>query len=145
MQVPAKRKASVVVELLMACPLYRITHGFYFKLCMEPQSFKLRTLWQHKLRLTNFAGQRITWIETAASKDLALFALDSDPQDARYTSDAIIGKANYEAEVTRVLIAPNKGWPHAITNAAIDAVKRSGISLVIGQQVSCADLMKIPK
>src|SRR5262249_28274463 len=145
MQVLAKRKASAVVELLMACPPYRITHGFYFKLCMEPQSFKLRTLWQHKLRLANFAGQWITWIETTASKDLVLFALDSDPQDAWYTSDAIIGKANYEAQITRVLIAPNKGRPYAITDMAIDMVKRDGISLVISHQVSCADLMKIPK
>src|SRR5262249_10912069 len=129
----------------MASPPHRITYAFYFKLGTKLQAFKLRTLRQHKLRLANLAGQWITWIKTTASQGLAFFALDGDPQDAGYTGDAIIGKANDEAQVTGVLIAPNKRWPHAISDVAIDAVKRGGISLVIGHQVFCADLMEIPK
>src|SRR5215472_6177937 len=129
----------------MACPLDRIEHAFHFQVGTKLQTFKLRASRQDELRLANFTGQWMTWVEAAALQDLAFFALDGDPQDAWHTGDAIIGKANDEAQVTRVFVAPNKGWPHAITDAAIDAVKRGGVSLVVGHQVSWADLMEIPK
>src|SRR5580704_1629996 len=45
-QILSQRQAAVIVELLVACPAYRIAHPFHFNLSAKLQPFELRTLRQ---------------------------------------------------------------------------------------------------
>ena len=76
---------------------------------------------------------------------LPVFALHGHPQYAGHTRDAVIGEADDQSQIAAVLIAPDEGRPHAIADAAIDAVECSWISLVVVHQIRCADLVKIPE
>src|SRR5438067_3103528 len=144
-EVGAQGERAVVVQLLVTSPAHGIAHCFYFDRSSKFQSFPILDIRQHKLCLPNLARQGIASVQTTALKHLSVLCLHGHPQYARHTRDAIIGKTDDQPQVIAILVAPDKRRPHAITNLTIDPVKGCRISLIVGRQIFCADLVEVPK
>src|SRR6266700_81639 len=144
-KVRSQRERAIIVQLLMTSPPHRIAHSLYLDLSSKFQPFPICDVRQHELGLANLAWQRVAGIQTTALDHLSVLALHSHSQHARHAGDTIVGKADDQSKVTAVLIAPDERRPYPITNPAIDSVECCRIRLVVGHQVLCADLVKIPK
>ena len=92
----------------MTGPLHGVARAFHLDLGSKFQALPLGTGGQHKLRLSDLAGQRIPRIQTTALQYLSVPALVGRSQHARNTGNAVVGETDNQPEVPCVFIAPDQ-------------------------------------
>src|SRR5579864_6043336 len=89
----AQGEGAIVVQLLVASPSHRVADALNVNLRLEAQALPFGPLRQHKLRLPNFSGQRISSIEAAALQLFSVLGLHRHTQNSGNPRDTVIGKA----------------------------------------------------
>ena len=75
----------------------------------------------------------------------AILVFNRDAKNTGNAGNAVVGEADDQPGVGRILIGPDKGRAHTITDATMDAIEGGGKGLIVVGKILRADLVKIPE